>query len=43
MEKANMLAQVIEQNVGKMNETMAQTPEGVMARNKRGFMRLKQL
>lgn len=41
MEKANMLAQVIEQNVGKMNETMAQTPEGVMARNKRDFDAVK--
>ena len=36
-----MLAQVIEQNVGKMNETMAQTPEGVMARNKRDFDAVK--
>ena len=36
MEKANMLAQVIEQN-----ETMAQTPEGVMARNKRDFDAVK--
>jgi len=41
MEKANMLAQVIEQNVGKMNETMAQTPEGVMARNQRDFDAVK--
>lgn len=41
MEKANMLAQVIEQNVGKMNETMAKTPEGVMARNKRDFDAVK--
>lgn len=41
MEKANMLAQVIEQNVGKMNETMAQTPEGVMARNQNDFNAVK--
>lgn len=41
MEKANMLAQVIEQNVGKMNETMAQTPEGVMVRNQRDFDAVK--
>lgn len=41
MEKANMLAQVIEQNVGKMNETMAKTPEGVMARNQNDFNAVK--
>ena len=41
MEKANMLAQVIEQNVGKMNEAMANTPEGVMARNQNDFNAVK--
>lgn len=41
MEKANMLAQVIEQNVGKMNEAMAKTPEGVMARNQNDFNAVK--
>lgn len=41
MEKANMLAQVIEQNVGKMNEAMANTPEGVMARNQKDFNAVK--
>ncbi|WP_347994699.1 hypothetical protein [uncultured Eubacterium sp.] len=41
MEKANMLAQVIEQNVGKMNEAMAKTPEGVMARNRKDFEGVK--
>ena len=41
MEKANMLAQVIEQNVGKMNEAMANTPEGVMARNRNDFNAVK--
>ena len=41
MEKANMLAQVIEQNVGKMNEAMAKTPEGVMARNRNDFNAVK--
>ena len=41
MEKANMLAQVIEQNVGKMNESMANTPEGVMARNQNDFNAVK--
>ena len=41
MEKANVLAQVIEQNVGKMNETMAKTPEGVMARNQNDFNAVK--
>ena len=30
-EKAAMLAEVVNQNVGKMNETFAQTPEGQMA------------
>lgn len=41
MEKANMLAQVIEQNVGKMNEAMANTPEGVMTRNQKDFNAVK--
>lgn len=41
MEKANMLAQVIEQNVGKMNEAMANTPEGLMARNQNDFNAVK--
>lgn len=41
MEKANMLAQVITQNVGNMNEAMANTPEGAIAMVKKDFEGIK--
>ena len=41
MEKAAMLAQVIEQNVGQMNQAMANTPEGAIARTKKDFEGVK--
>lgn len=41
MEKANMLAQVIEQNVGHMNDAMANTPEGAIAMVKKDFEGVK--
>lgn len=41
MQKAAMLAQVVEQNVGQMNRVMANTPEGVMARNQKDFAGVK--
>ena len=41
MEKAAMLAQVVTQNVGNMNEEMTNTPEGAVARVKRDFEGIK--
>ncbi len=41
MEKAAMLAQVVTQNVGNMNEEMTNTPEGAVARVKRDFEGVK--